>query len=343
MDDRAQINEQYGSLKTDLHYTGYSFERAIFGLKWLIQEGRWKLAGEGFDDPQKFLDTIRLDQFRMVAEERQAISKLIKEFIGGSNRQIARTMGVDERTVRRDTAANAAPKEKNANENNDTNVQNAANAAAPLSGAEAARLALRRQGLEAAREERLDRIAEISRGNRELGTAAKYPIILADPPWRYENPPMGGGNRSIENHYPTLSLAEICELPVREIATDDALLYLWATAPKLRECFEVLEAWGFDYRTNFVWAKDKIGMGYHARSQHEQLLVGKRGNIPPPAAADRVSSIIYAERGAHSEKPAIFHELIESFYPTLPKIELFCRSPRDGWAAWGNQVAEAAE
>jgi N6-adenosine-specific RNA methylase IME4 len=168
--------------------------------------------------------------------------------------------------------------------------------------------------------------------------SGQYPIILADPPWKYENPPMGGGNRSIENQYPTMTLEEICALPVADICMDDALLYLWATAPKLAECVQVIEAWGFEYRTNFVWVKDKIGMGYHARSQHELLLVAKKGKIPPPPVEARVSSVIYADRTEHSVKPAAFHELIESMYPELPRIELFSRKKREGWAHWGNEV-----
>jgi N6-adenosine-specific RNA methylase IME4 len=190
------------------------------------------------------------------------------------------------------------------------------------------------------RGERIEKIAEIAKGNAPLAIAAKFPVIYADPPWRYEH--AWSNSREIENHYPTMSLHEICSLPVRDIVTDDAILYMWATAPKLAECMQVIAAWGFDYRTNFVWVKDKIGMGYHARSQHEILLVAKRGSIPPPAVADRVSSVVMAERAEHSAKPVVFYDMIESFYPTLPKIELFCRSPREGWAVWGNQSERAA-
>lgn len=194
------------------------------------------------------------------------------------------------------------------------------------------------------REERLDKIAEISRGNANLTTDIRYPIIYADPPWRYENPPMGGTNRSIENHYPTMTLEEICALPVADLATDDAMLYLWATAPKLAECLQVIAAWGFEYRTNLVWDKEVIGMGYHARNQHEILLVAKRGNIPPPEAGKQPSSVHRERRGEHSAKPDFYYEMIEGAYPQLPKIELFCRSPREGWSVWGNQsgVADAA-
>lgn len=198
-----------------------------------------------------------------------------------------------------------------------------------------------RDALRADRDERRDeRIEKIAKANRDLPTGTRYPVIYADPPWRYEHPPMGG-NRVIENHYPTMPLEEICALNVSALAGDDAVLYLWATAPKLAECMTVIEAWGFVYRTNLVWVKDKIGMGYYARNQHELLLVARRGELPPPKEADRLSSVVHADRVEHSAKPAVFHELIERWYPNLPKIELFSRAPRSGWDAWGNQ-AEAA-
>jgi N6-adenosine-specific RNA methylase IME4 len=185
--------------------------------------------------------------------------------------------------------------------------------------------------------ERIENLKEISKANPEMNLTQRYPIIYADPPWRYENPPIGASNRAIENHYPTMTLKEISELPVQAIATQDALLYLWATAPKLAECMEVISAWGFDYRTCFVWVKDKIGMGYHARNQHEILLIAKRGSIPPPPVTSRVSSVVMAPRTTHSTKPRKFYEIIENAYPDLPKIELFARGKRSGWDVWGNQ------
>ncbi len=200
--------------------------------------------------------------------------------------------------------------------------------------------AIRTEKAEARRVERVQNLVEISNGNAPLLTDRKFPIIYADPPWRYEHPPMGG-NRVIENHYPTMTLEEICALPVAEMATPDAVLFMWATAPKLAECFDVIKAWGFDYRTCAVWVKDKIGMGYYVRNQHELLLIAKRGEPPMPAVVDRQSSVITADRTEHSAKPVEFAEMIERMYPELPKIELFCRSPREGWAVWGNQ-SEAA-
>ena len=117
---------------------------------------------------------------------------------------------------------------------------------------------------------------------------------------------------------------------------------MWATAPKLAECFQVLDAWEFEYRTNLVWDKEAIGMGYHARNQHELLLVAKRGSIAAPSPGTQPASIYREKRGQHSAKPHFYYEMIEQFYPQLPKIELFCRTPRDGWAVWGNQSGESA-
>lgn len=204
----------------------------------------------------------------------------------------------------------------------------------------AAAKAIRAEKAAANREARIEKIAEISRGNAELDVSTRYPVIYADPPWRYEHSETI--SREIENHYPTMTLDEICAMPVAELATDDAILFLWTTAPKLEEGLRVLSEWGFSYRTCAMWDKQKIGMGYYYRIQHEILLVGVRGNMPTPAPGDRPSSVISAPKSHHSAKPDIFREQIEAFYPSLPKIELFCRSPRDGWSVWGNQSGEAA-
>jgi hypothetical protein len=160
---------------------------------------------------------------------------------------------------------------------------------------------IRAAKLEEGRLARLAIAAAASRGNCPLDVSRRYPVIYADPPWRYEHPPMS--NSQIENHYPSMTCDEICALPVGKLTTDDAILYLWATAPMLPWCMRAIESWGFLYRTNLVWIKDKIGMGFYARNQHELLLIARRGNFPPPAGEDRISSVIVARRGKHSEKP----------------------------------------
>lgn len=188
------------------------------------------------------------------------------------------------------------------------------------------------------RDRRLEKIEKISRGNAQLETPIKYPVIYADPPWRYGH--AISVSREIENQYPTMSLEEICALNVSELSSEDAVLFMWATSPKLAESMRVIEAWGFEYKTCAVWDKEKIGMGYYFRQQHELLLVATRGAIPAPPVEQRFGSVFRFERPElHSQKPSHFAELIERFYPKLPKIELFCRAPRKGWSVWGNQAA----
>ena len=185
------------------------------------------------------------------------------------------------------------------------------------------------------RAERIEKLIEISQGNAALNLPQSYPVIYADPPWRYEH--AESESRAIENQYPTMTLEDICALPVADIATEDAILFLWATSPKLAESMRVIESWGFEYRTCAVWDKQNIGMGYYFRQRHELLLVATRGSMPTPEAANRPASIYVEVRNQHSAKPAWFAETIERMYPELPKLEMFCRSPRDGWSAWGNQ------
>jgi N6-adenosine-specific RNA methylase IME4 len=162
----------------------------------------------------------------------------------------------------------------------------------------------------------------------------KYQIIYADPPWKYDFSETQ--SRDIENHYPTMDTDDICNLNIP--SADDSVLYLWATAPKLREALRVIDAWGFTYKTHAIWDKEKIGMGYWFRGQHELLLVATKGNFQPPQPEDRVPSVFRDERKLHSQKPPVVYEIIEKAYPELIKIELFCRDPRDGWDSWGNQI-----
>jgi N6-adenosine-specific RNA methylase IME4/ParB-like chromosome segregation protein Spo0J len=196
---------------------------------------------------------------------------------------------------------------------------------------------IRARKQEERRDERLQKIAETARREIPLGTVgARFPVVYADPPWRYEH--AESDSRAIENQYPTMPLDAICALPVGDVATEDCILFLWATSPKLEEALRVVNAWGFTYRTCMVWVKDKIGMGYYARQQHELLLIATRGSIPPPPPEARPSSVLTAPRLEHSAKPEEAYALIERMYPDLPKLELFCRSPRDGWAVWGNEA-----
>jgi N6-adenosine-specific RNA methylase IME4 len=161
----------------------------------------------------------------------------------------------------------------------------------------------------------------------------RFDLVYADPPWRSHSP---SSDWAPENHYPTLTAREIQEIVVP--AADEAILFLWAVNGLLPQALSVMAAWGFEYRTNLVWVKDWIGLGFWARNRHELLLVGRRGRFPLPDEADRPDSVIEAPRGRHSEKPACVYELLERMYPAASRLELFARSSRPGWTSWGNEV-----
>lgn len=126
------------------------------------------------------------------------------------------------------------------------------------------------------RDDSLDRARVIRDLGELVGVGARFPTIYADPPWEYRN---AASRAAATNHYSTLSLKEICALPVSELADKNAHLHLWATTPLLHEALAVIRAWGFHYKSCFVWVKDKLGMGNYWRVSHEPLLLGVRGKL----------------------------------------------------------------
>lgn len=196
-------------------------------------------------------------------------------------------------------------------------------------------------------EARTAREAELAAEQQALPDK-RYGVILADPEWRFEVYSRDTGmDRAADNHYPTSATDAICARPVGDIAAKDCALFLWATVPMLPDALRVLTAWGFEYKSHCIWKKDRVGTGYWFRNAHELLLVGTRGDIPAPAMGTQFVSAIEAPLGEHSAKPEIFLQMIEAYFPTLPKIELNRRGPaRPGWDAWGNEAEpqrEAAE
>ncbi|MBA7710998.1 hypothetical protein ES703_119948 [subsurface metagenome] len=168
----------------------------------------------------------------------------------------------------------------------------------------------------------------------------KFPVALADPPWRYD---FDVDSRATENHYPTLTLPEIANyrdnqgVPITDKFASNCILFLWATAPKLNEALELIKAWGFTYKTHLIWAKDKMGLGWYCRNQHELLLIAEKGAMPLPPPASRPKSIINAPRTNHSRKPKKIYGLIERAYPGYQYLELFGRdNNRKKWTVWGN-------
>ena len=178
----------------------------------------------------------------------------------------------------------------------------------------------------------------------------KHRVVYADPPWRYsdkmELPTEKGGESygPAEAHYPAMSIEELCAMNVKSVVDDDAVLFLWVTVPLVRDSFQVIDAWGFEYKTHFVWDKIKHNMGHYSSVRHELLMVCTRGQCTPDENTlfDSVQSI---ERTEHSEKPNQFRKIIDALYTRGNKIELFARGDSiEGWSRWGNEYQrEAAE
>jgi N6-adenosine-specific RNA methylase IME4 len=204
---------------------------------------------------------------------------------------------------------------------------------------------LRRQDQEIKHAVRLTHMAGVaSKGQITAGQVdQKFPVIYADPPWRFPvYSEITGRNKSAENHYPTMTTEEICGLweKIGDPAKRDAVLFLWATNPMLLEGLEVMRAWGFKYVHHWIWDKEVAGTGYWGRDRHELLLIGRRGDPATPLPGSQPETVFRAKKTKHSEKPAVFAEQIEAYYPDMPRLEMFCRAPRPGWTAWGFEASE---
>lgn len=170
-----------------------------------------------------------------------------------------------------------------------------------------------------------------------------FNVIYADPPWPYDNQVEGFG--ATNDHYPKMPLADIQHLPESTSLSiaPDAVLFMWATNPFLNDALSVVDAWGFEYKTNLVWVKSKLkapGVGFYVRGQHELLFICTRGSFTPLAKdiSPPIGSVITAPVQDHSRKPQEVYDLIERLYPKCNYVELFARSKRDGWKSWGNEV-----
>lgn len=171
--------------------------------------------------------------------------------------------------------------------------------------------------------------------------------IVADPPWQYGNLATRGSTRK---HYKTMSIEELCGLDIaRNKAADAAHLYLWATAGHLRQAFDVMEAWGFEYKTYLVWIKPQMGLGNYFRVSSELVLFGTKGGLGTNSKS--IKNHFEAKRGKHSAKPEKFHQLVMASSPG-PYLEMFARCAKDdslpgmcrctrcrlGWEVWGNEA-----
>ena len=176
-------------------------------------------------------------------------------------------------------------------------------------------------------------------------TGKKYQIIYADPPWSYKTWTAKGGHKSASAHYQTMEKKDIQEMPIKEIADNDCTLFLWVTMPNLIEGIELIEKWGFTYKTcAFDWVKiyksgkPVVGLGYWTRANAELCLLATKGK--PKRINNSVSQIVIEQPREHSRKPDCVRDRIVQLMGDLPRIELFCRHPEQGWDSMGNELTE---
>lgn len=176
-----------------------------------------------------------------------------------------------------------------------------------------------------------------------FNTDKKYNIIYADPAWSYKDKALAG-NRGACCKYDVMNINDIKNLPIKNISADNSILFMWVTMPKLNECFDVIKAWGFEYKTvGFTWIKqnkksDSLfwGMGRWTRANAEVCLIATKGK--PKRESAKVHSVIISKIREHSRKPDETRDRIIELCGDLPRIELFARQYADGWDCWGNEV-----
>ena len=173
--------------------------------------------------------------------------------------------------------------------------------------------------------------------------AGKYRILYADPPWKYSEQGLTGVSNKdeygdVKKHYKQKSTEELCEMNVKELADDNAVLFLWVTSPFLEKSFKIIEAWGFEYKSSFIWDKVKHNFGYYNSVRHELLLICTKGSCTPDVKELFDSVQVIERTSKHSEKPEEFRKIIDTIYPKGKRIELFARKKVTGWDMWGNEV-----
>jgi len=184
----------------------------------------------------------------------------------------------------------------------------------------------------------------------QFGQGERFGTILADPPWRFMN---RTGKVAPEHQrlarYQTMHLDEIADLPVAKLALPQSHLYLWVPNALLAEGLQVMESWGFTYKTNLVWFKtrkdggpDGRGVGFYFRNVTELVLFGTRGSLRTLAPGRRQVNLFAERKTFHSQKPPQLYDIIEDC-SLAPYLELFARSARPGWSQWGDEIAERSE
>jgi N6-adenosine-specific RNA methylase IME4 len=337
----ASACKAYGSLIEGVHIGGYTIERVFTQLKWLLDEDRWQRLGVGFSDVNEFLRSIKLDNLRILADQRKDIAtKIKKQQPQASNRAIAEMLKVDEKSIRNDLAEASAVAPEKPKETTAPVVGNAELSAPSMSGAAAAKLVERR---ETAKEDRLARVAaDEARVLALTPRPGKFRTIVIDPAWEYDWLSLAGRAKP---GYAMQTLDQLRDLDVAAWADDEGChLYCWTTNNFFAEACKLVAHWGFQHRTKITWIKPPpFGLGSYFRNSTEDVLFATRGETTTRHAAASIPTHFEAPRGEHSEKPERFYEIVRAAsYP--PYGEANQRTPRpDFLDLFGSATVVAAQ
>lgn len=255
------------------------------------------------------------------------VNSQMKEEPINVTKEIAKAVGVGEQTVSRvrQIEQHATPEVKEA----------------VLAGTMSINEGYKRVRAEKKKQEREKAIEEAHTAGKESRSIdlydppCKYRVIYADPPWSYNDKQNTGTLGGAEKHYDTMPLEDICALPVP--STDEAVLFMWVTSPMLEDSFKVINAWGFKYKSSFVWDKVLHNMGHYNSVRHEFLLIATKGSCTPDVQRLH-DSVVSIKREEHSRKPEEFRDIIDEIYPIGDRLEMFARTAPEGWDVWGNMV-----
>ena len=198
--------------------------------------------------------------------------------------------------------------------------------------------------------------------HKEFSSNEPFVTVYADPPWRFDDRSFRGAPEEVLRgklaasgkqsrfQYPTMALEEICALPVKDLVAKDAHIYLWVPNALINQGMQVMEAWGFKFKTLFVWVKlskdlepaTNSGLGHYFRNCSELLFFGVRGRLRTLAPARKQMNVILSRKERHSKKPEEMYQIIERC-SSGPYLEMFARQNRAGWTSWGNQTPEITE
>lgn len=329
-------NIVYGRLTEAIHISGYSLERAIGELKWLLEESKWKKIG--FSDFNEFTKSLKFSDFKIVAEQRKEIAELMARE-GASQRATAKMLGVGVGTVNRDIVPSGTPEEKSTIDNEEVINGNVPNGTPPETPAwieeSGQKIPQQKVKTEEKMKERKEEIEETKKKieQENLIITDLYDVIVIDPPWKYGREYDPEGSR-VASPYPEMSFDELCNIEIP--AKDNCVMWLWTTHQFIWEARELLRVWNFEYKAILIWDKEQMGMGHWLRMQCEFCLLGIKGN--PLWDIRDLRDIIRSKRREHSRKPPEFYDLIENNF-TGKYTDYFSREKfSNKWDCYGAET-----